>query len=66
MPQDHETIKHAADAIAVSAGVGTSAAFWLSEIINPLLSALVLIATLIWTVYRIREMRDKRQMNKSA
>lgn len=59
-----EQIKHVTDAIIVPAGIGASVAWWMAELVNPFLTGLVLLTTVVWTVYRIIDIRDKRRQRK--
>jgi len=59
-----ETIKNALDAVVISGGLGATISYWVGSIINPILTGLVLLGTLIWTYYRIQDLRDKREHRK--
>ena len=61
-PHLSATVKHVADVTAGTVGVTLPIAFWLDKLVNPAITALVGIATLIWLIYRIKEIR--RNLNK--
>ena len=54
--EQQEVLKNVGDAVVIGGGFATGAASIFTEIINPLLTGLVLISTLIYTVMRIRKM----------
>lgn len=60
-----ETIKNALDAVVISGGLGATISYWVGSIINPILTGFVLLGTLIWTYYRIQDLRDKRENRKT-
>ena len=53
-----DSVKHVADGLMIPGGIASAIA-WISDVINPLLSMTVLVLTIIWTYYRIKEMRNK-------
>lgn len=57
------TAKHVGDAIAIPGGMVGVLSYYM-EALNQLLTFLVLITSLIWGIYRIIEMHEKRKENK--
>ena len=60
---NHEVLKHGIDTVAVPGGVITGLTYALG-LVNGVLTTLVLLASLIWTVYRIIDMRNKQRRTK--
>lgn len=58
-----DLVKHSTDAIA-AAGSLTAMVQFVSEIINPLLSAVVLILSAVWTFYRILAIRAEGRKHR--
>ena len=64
MVQQHqETIKHVGDAVAIPGGL-LAGALHSMELVNGVMTFLVLLTSLIWGVYRIIDMRNKQRRKK--
>ena len=61
--QHSEQIKHAVDAVTIPAGIVAGLSHWMG-LINGVMTFLVLLTSLIWGVYRIMDMREKRNSRK--
>ena len=60
MAHEHlETVKHLGDAAVIPSGIGVGIAYWMADVINPVLTGFVLISTLVWTIYRSIEIRRR-------
>lgn len=55
-----EQVKHTIDAVTIPTGVLASIGWFFEAIINPVLAGLVLITSLIWGIYRIKDMKKNR------
>ena len=64
LAQHQEQLKHIGDAVAIPAGVGAGISHYLG-LVNEVMTFLVLLTSLIWGVYRIMEMREKRNGNSA-
>lgn len=60
---NHEVIKHGIDTVALPGGVITGLTYALG-LVNGILTTLVLLASLIWTVYRIKDMKNTQRRKK--
>ena len=56
--------KHAIDMAAVALGGTATVSHWITEIINPILTSMISIATLVWLYYRVQEIRSKIKNKK--
>ena len=55
MNQDKiEIAKNVGDAVVIPTGVVVSISYWITDIINPLITALIGLMTIIWLFYRIK------------
>lgn len=63
--QFSDTIKHTVDLVLIPAGVAVAGfnvahfADFVQHVINPLLSAAVLVVSLIWGIYRLKDRKNK-------
>ena len=61
--QHQETFKHVVDAVAIPTGVVVGMANYM-ELVNGVMTFLVLLTSLIWGIYRIIDMRNSQRRKK--
>lgn len=59
----NEVVKQALDVVTIGGGLCTTVAYYLHEIINPILTAILVVITIVYTYYRIQDLRRKRDDN---
>jgi len=55
---------NATDITLIPAGVGVAIAQVVTDVINPILTCLVIITTLVWTIYRIKSLRQQIRLKE--
>lgn len=63
MAEQHEVAKHVVDAAAIPGGIVGILSHYLG-LFNEILTFFVLLTTVIWTVYRIIDIRTNRRKRK--
>jgi len=60
-----DTVKHVIDAAVIPSGVIAATAHWMN-LINGVMTFLVLVTSLVWGIYRIIDMHETRQARKNG
>lgn len=63
LSQHQDTVKHVVDAVAIPTGIVAALGNYM-DLINGVMTFLVLLTSLIWGVYRIIDMRSTQRRSK--